>query len=102
MPNIPHKVTEMSDGGKEITFQSLVPNEQITISYLYFPPKTYQQINTYVKSDAGLARIVKIIPALDLAIWQKAIIYFFLFIGCATVIYLLIMFLTFISINYLF
>ena len=37
---------------------TLVPNEQVTISYLYFPPTTWKQINGPVKSDEGLARVL--------------------------------------------
>lgn len=90
MPSTMYEVLKIPGGGEEISFPILVPNEQITISYLYFPPITYSQINTYVKSDEGLAKVINVIPTPSLSPAQKFLAYILLFIGCSTVIYLLI------------
>lgn len=89
-PNTKYEVTSLPNGGKEIIFPILVPNEQITISYLYFAPTTYSEINTYVKSDEGLARVIDVIPTPSMATWLKNLLYVLLFIGLSTVIYLCI------------
>lgn len=49
------------------TFQILIPTlatkEQVTVSYLYQEPTTWNQISWQPKSDDGLAEIVHAIPA---------------------------------------
>lgn len=87
-PNTKYEVTSLPNGGKEIVFPILVPNEQITISYLYFAPTTCSEINTYIKSDEGLAKVIDVIPAPSVATWLKILIYVLLFVGLSTVIYL--------------
>lgn len=82
-----YTVSDIPDGGKEIMFPVLVPKEQINITYLYFPPKTFKDISTSIKSDEGLAREIHVIPAPSLSNWQTAILYFLLFVGCSTFIY---------------
>ena len=88
VPNTKYEVSRLPGGGNEILFPTLVPSEQITISYLYFAPNTYAEINTYVKSDEGLAKVIDVIPAPNLAFWQKLLLYILLFVGGSTVIYL--------------
>lgn len=61
-PQINYKVETNPEGAAEIVIPILVPKEQVTISYLYFPPTTWQQINSYTKSDDGFAKIVSVIP----------------------------------------
>lgn len=89
-PTIRYEILDMLSGCKEIVIPILVPNEQVTISYLYFPPITVRETNTYVKSDEGFARIVNFIPSPNLLGWQKVFLYVLLFFGCSTVIYLAI------------
>src|SRR2546425_927663 len=55
-PSVAYSVANLPSGGQEINFPSLVPKEQVTVSYLYFPPLIWNQINSYVKSDSGQAR----------------------------------------------
>jgi len=51
-----------TEGAYEIVMPTLVPKEQVTISYLYFPPTTWDEINSYTKSDEGLAKVLNITP----------------------------------------
>ena len=37
-PDVEYRVSDLPGGGQEILFPSLVPNEQVTVSYLYIPP----------------------------------------------------------------
>lgn len=69
------------EGGTELIFPILVPQEQLTISYLYFPPVTMGHINTYVKSDEGYAKVLNVIPAPKLPAWLEVVLYILLFIG---------------------
>lgn len=62
-PNKPYQQISTHTGGDEILFDKLVPKDQITISYLYFPPLTYSQINSYIQSDEGFAKQINVIPS---------------------------------------
>lgn len=57
-PSIDYHVVELPGGGKEIVFSSLVPGEQVTLAYLYYPPLLFSGVNSYTKSDDGFAVIV--------------------------------------------
>lgn len=85
-----------TDGGLELIFPILVPQEQITISYLYFPPITFGNINTYVKSDEGYAKILNVIPTPKLPGWLEILLYIVLFIGGVAVVRLLFQLIIFI------
>ena len=39
----------------------VLPNQHLTISYLYFPPITYAQINDGVKCDEGFATQIPVL-----------------------------------------
>lgn len=57
-PDIEYLVQDLPGGGKEIIFPKVIPKKEITISYLYFAPTLYNQINTHVESDIGPAKVV--------------------------------------------
>ena len=71
-PKIEYQIKEFQGGGSEIVIPTMVPKEQITISYLYFPPITWDQINTYTKSDEGFAKIVNLERLLNLLLNKEA------------------------------
>src|SRR5215475_590114 len=54
-PSLTHHVETLPDGSKEIVIPTLVSGEEITISYMYFPPVTVAQVNSGIKSDQGFA-----------------------------------------------
>jgi hypothetical protein len=60
-PEVQYQVVDLPGAGKELVFPTLVPAEQLTVSYLYPPPMTYAQINSYVKSDEGMAKVVTVL-----------------------------------------
>ena len=53
-PEIQHHVEDLPGSGREIVIPTLVPGEQITVSYLYFAPVTFDQINAGIRSRKGL------------------------------------------------
>lgn len=61
-PQIEYSVIRRDDGSGEIVFPTIVPKEQVTVSYLYFPPLHYSQVNSQLKSDDGFARFIEVIP----------------------------------------
>jgi len=54
--------TPLAGGGEEITFPALAPGQQVTVSYLYFPPLFFHQINLPISSDEGMARVLNVLP----------------------------------------
>jgi hypothetical protein len=89
-PSISHRVEQIQTGGAEIVIPKLVPGEQVTISYLYFPPLTWDRVNAYAKSDEGLARILTVIPMPQPQKWVLRLIWFLILVGIVTLIYLAI------------
>lgn len=61
-PQIEHNFIRRDDGSGEIVFPTIVPREQVTVSYLYFPPLIYSQVNSQLKSDDGFAKFIEVIP----------------------------------------
>lgn len=55
-PPVPYRVEVLPSGEKEIVIEKMVPKQQVTISYLYFPPLVAAQINAGIRSDEGFAK----------------------------------------------
>jgi len=89
-PNIPYRIENTTGGASEIIIPQLVPKEQVTISYLYFPPDTWNKINSYTKSDEGFAKIINVIPMPKPAKLALGIVWLLMFIGASFLIYWLI------------
>jgi hypothetical protein len=68
-PDIEHAVKELPGGEKEIVIPKLIPKKQITITYLYFHPLTWEKINTYVESDGGAIKVLNVLPTVQLPKW---------------------------------
>ena len=80
-PQISHDLIKGPDDSAEIIIPTLVPNEQINISYVYFPPLTWNQINSYCKSDEMSAKVLNVIPAQQLSRPQLLAMWGLMFIG---------------------
>jgi hypothetical protein len=57
-------------GGDEILFPVMPVGQQVTIHHLYYPPLTWHQINLPINCDEGLARVVTVLPTVQLKRWQ--------------------------------
>lgn len=88
-PLVRYEVSDLPDGGKEIVIPTLVPKEQISISYLYNPPTTWNQVNTHIKSDEGFAKVIPVLLAQQFPKWLIRVIYILLLIGSVALIYML-------------
>ncbi|WP_421551809.1 hypothetical protein [Pseudomonas yamanorum] len=89
-PPLTHEVTRNADNTAEILIPTLVPGEQIAIGYLYFPPQTYQNINTYCKSDEVLAKYLNVVPMVPTGKIQLFILWTLVFIGASSFVYWLL------------
>lgn len=61
-PPIQYTIERNPEGYPQIVFPVLVPKQEVTISYLYFPPLYYNQILGNVLSNEGMAKILQIVP----------------------------------------
>lgn len=88
-PDIEHRVIDLPGGGKEILIPTLVPGEQVTISYLYSPPVTVNQVHSHTRSDEGLARILTVLPTPQLSRWTQLGLQGLLLVGIVATLYVL-------------
>ena len=88
-PSVAHSVERIDNGGADILIPTLVPGEQVTISYLYYPPVFWNHINAYAKSDEGLAQYLNVLPTPQLSRWQVRGIWLLMLVGGITILYLL-------------
>jgi hypothetical protein len=89
-PSIQYSIERNPEGAIEIVIPILVPKEQVTISYLYFPPLTVGQINSYTKSDDGLAKIINVIPTPQPSKILRVIVWLLMFVGGSFTLYWII------------
>jgi hypothetical protein len=90
-PNLSHEVNKRPDNSGEILIPTLVPGEQITVGYLYYPPLVFQQVNTYCKSDEVSAKYLNVTPMVPLTPTQNYIFWGLVFIGASSVLYWIIL-----------
>jgi len=88
-PDIAYNVIDLPNGGREIHFPLVVPQKQITISYLYFPPLTWDKINTHVESDAGPVKVITVLPQAQYPRWFLSILQALVYVGGVATVYLL-------------
>ena len=87
-PDIQYNVIDFPGGGKEIQFPLVVPQKQVTISYLYFPPVTWEQVNSHVESDAGPVKVITVLPQEQYSRWLVNVLRILVYVGAIAVIYL--------------
>lgn len=89
-PPLTHEINRDKSNSAEILIPTLVPGEQVVIGYLYFPPQTYQNINSYCKCDEGLAKYLNVVPMVPAGKAQIFTIWALAFAGASSVVYWLI------------
>jgi len=88
-PAVNYQVLQLENTAREIVLPTLVPNEQILVTYLYFSPITFSQINSYTKSDEGFAKIVNVLPSPQPSKWQRYGLRVLEALGAITLLYAL-------------
>jgi len=88
-PAVPYTVTRGPKDSAEILIPNLVPDEQILVSYLYFPDLTWHNVNAYTKADHGFAEVINIIPSKGPSRILVAAFWLFAFLGASAVLYTL-------------
>jgi hypothetical protein len=88
-PTVVHHVETLPDGSQDIVIPTLVPGEEITISYLYFPPIVVGQVNAGIKSDQGFANQITVLLQRQFPLWFNRTVLAFLLMGLVTFFYLI-------------
>ena len=88
-PSVPYAVEQLPDGKKDIVIPRLVPQQQIVISYLYYPPLTWAEVNAGIRSDEGFAKPVEMELSRKTPAWATTLGGAGFLIGCLTVLYLI-------------
>lgn len=89
-PPVPHTVQPLPNNREEILFPTLPAKTQVTVSYLYFPPITFNQINTPIYSDEGPAKVINVLPQVQWSKWVLLPLWALVFIGGISVCYELV------------
>ena len=89
-PSVPHTVERLDNGSAEIVIPKLIPEEQVTVSYLYFPPLLWREIHAYTKSDEGFAKILNVLPTPQFPKWLARTIWVLVFVGAASLLYIIV------------
>jgi len=86
-PEIEYTIAELPGGVKEIRFPQLIPQKQVTVTYLYFPPLTWEQANRHVESDEGPVKVLNVLPTVQLPKWLIAILWCLIGYGVIAFLY---------------
>lgn len=70
-PALQHHIEDLPDGSKEIVIPTLMPGEEITISYMYLAPVTVAQINAGIRADQGFAQAIPVLLQRQYPKWFK-------------------------------
>jgi hypothetical protein len=83
-PPIPYSVENLQNGAADIVFPKLVPSQQISVTYIYYPPIIVDQVNTACKSDEGFAKIVSVLWNPQPSPWRRGLVAFLVSVGVIT------------------
>lgn len=86
-PDTSYEERELPGGQKEIVFSELIPKKQVTVSYLYFPPLTWDQVNTHIESDDGPVKVLNVLPTVQLPKWLRVILWTLIGYGVIGLLY---------------
>lgn len=88
-PSVVYRTEDLPDGTRDIVIPSLVPGEEVTVSYLYFPPLTAAGVNAGIKCDQGFAQAIPVLLQRQYPKWVNRILAGLLVVGIIATLYLL-------------
>lgn len=86
-PPVEYELKEVPNSGRDIVIPTVIPNQQLTISYLYFPPVTYADVNAGVKCDEGFATEIPVLLQRQYPNWFNYSAAVLMIVGMATLAY---------------
>ena len=87
-PVVVHNVETLPGGSQDIVIPTLIPGEEITVSYLYFPPLIAGQVNAGIKCDQGFANQITVLLQRQYPRWFNRTVIVLFLVGVVTVCYL--------------
>ena len=88
-PALMHSVETLPTGERDIVIPTLVPGQEVTISYLYFPPLTVAQINAGIRHDQGFAQAIPVLLQRQYPRWFNNTAVIFMLVGVIASLYAL-------------
>ena len=86
-PPVQYEVKDVPNSDQDIVIPTLVPNEQLIISYLYFPPITYSQVNAGVKCDEAIATPIPVLLQRQYPRWFNNTAGVMVIVGASALVY---------------
>lgn len=83
-PTIVHNIETLQDDSIDIVIPTLVPAEEITVSYLYFSPVVVGQINAGIKCDQGFANQITVLLQRQFPRWLTRTMIALVLVGLIT------------------
>lgn len=88
-PPVKFTVEAVPNAGEDIVIPILVRDQQVTINYLYYPPVTFNQVTSGVRSDEGFAKVVTALLTPQASSWKLGIVRALIVLGIVAALYLL-------------
>ena len=86
-PPIKYHLEEVPNSGSDIVIPTVVPKQELSISYLYFPPLTYADVNAGVKCDEGFATPIPVLLQRQYPSWFNFIALVLMIVGILALVY---------------
>ncbi len=90
-PTAAYSIQTLPDDSRDILIPAIVPGEVLTISYLYFPPVTWNQVNAGIKFDEGFARQIPVLLQRQYPRWATLTAAVLALVGLVSVVYAVIL-----------
>lgn len=88
-PPVRYKLEDVPNSGRDIVIPTIVPKQELIISYLYFPPITYTHVNAGVLCDEGFATHIPVLLQRQFPNWFNYTVLILFFVGISTLGYAL-------------
>ena len=86
-PPIKYHLEEVPNSGQDIVIPTVVPKEELTISYLYFPPTTFANVTAGVRCDEGFATGIPVLLQRQYPSWVNLIVRVLIIVGILALAY---------------
>jgi hypothetical protein len=88
-PDVEFEVKALPGGGTDLVFPTLIPGQQLSISYMYFPPLLYSQIHSGIRHKDGFATEITVLPTPQYPPWVLRGLRALVLMGLISVCYIL-------------
>lgn len=86
-PQLPYHREDLPGGAIDLVFPTVVPGQQITVSYLYFAPLLVTGVNIGIKHDDGFGKAISVILQRQYSAWLIRVAGWSAIVGAVTFVY---------------